>query len=70
MYLAQGPQYPVVMNIRNDKSTAGECVDDVSSLLVNLDSVKTTRFSRHLNSVGVSSSFPDPPELDLEFSDD
>ena len=58
------------MNVRNDEPTAGEGVDHVSSLFVNFDSVEVTRFSGHLNSVEVSGEFPDPPELDLEFSDD
>ena len=58
------------MNVRNNKSAGGERVDYVSSLFVNLDSVEVTRFSGYLDSVEISREFPDPPELDLEFSDD
>jgi hypothetical protein len=69
-YLVQGPKYAVVVNIRNNESAASERVDNVSSLLVNLDSVEVTWFSGHLDAIEISREFPDPPELDLEFSDD
>lgn len=69
-YLVQGPQNPEVVNIRNNKSTANEGVDHVSSFLVNLDSMEISQSFGDLDSVEISGEFPDPPEIDLEFSDD
>jgi len=69
-YLVQGPQYPVVMDIRNDKSTVCERVDDVSSFFVDFDSVKVSPFPGDHNSVGISREFSNPPEFNLEFTDD
>ena len=69
-YLFQGPQNLVVMNVRDNKSTGDEGVDYISSLFVNLDSVEIIWFSGNINSTEVSREFPDPPELNLEFSDD
>lgn len=60
----------MVVKIRDNKSAAGKCVDHVSGLFVNLDSVKVAVFSGHLNTVESSREFPNPPQLDLEFSDD
>lgn len=65
-HLIQGPQYPVVVDIRDDESTIGERVDHVSSLFIDFDSVERT-CSGYLYPVGISGEFPDPPELDLEF---
>lgn len=58
------------MNIRNNESTTGECVDHISSLFVNLDSVEVTLFAGYRNLVEISGEFPDPSELDMELSDD
>jgi len=48
-YLVQSPQDPVVINIRNDKSAIGECVNHISGLLVDLDSVNISLFSSEPN---------------------
>jgi len=69
-YLVQRPQYLMVMNVRNDKSTDGERVYHVSGLFVDLDPVKVPRFSGDSNPVWVSRELPYPPEFDLEFVDD
>lgn len=69
-YLAQSPQYPMIMNIRNDESAVRERVYHVSSLFVNLDPVKSPSCSRTPNSVWASREFPHPPELDVEFAGD
>jgi hypothetical protein len=60
----------VIIDIRNDKSAVGECVDHVSSLFVNFDSVKVPRFFGDINSVGISRELSYPTEFDVEFMDD
>jgi hypothetical protein len=60
----------VVANIRNDKSTAGECVDHVSRLFVNFYFENGPRIPGESNPVGVSGEFPNPPEFGLEFTRD
>jgi len=58
------------MNVRNDKPTVGERIDNVSSLFVNLDPVKVSRFSGNSDPAGISGELPYPPEFDLKFVDD
>jgi len=60
----------MVTNVRNDKSTVGECVDHVSSFFVNFDYVKVPRFSGDTDPVEIPRELPYPPEFDLEFVDD
>jgi len=55
----------VVINIRNDKSAIGECVNHVSGLFVDLDSVNISLFSGEPNLARVSREFPYPPEVGL-----
>jgi len=69
-YLVQSPQYPVIIDIRNNKSTVGECVDHVSSLFVDFDSVKVPCFPGDFDTMGVPREPPHPAELDVEFMDD
>ena len=60
----------MVVNIRDNKSTIRECVDHVSGLFVDLDSVKVSRFSGEINSAGISRELSYPSELNPEFVED
>lgn len=55
------------MNVRNNKSTIGERVDNISGLFVNFDLEDGPRLSGKLNSVRISREFSDPPEFNLKF---
>ena len=58
------------MDIRNNKSAVEECVDHVSSLFVNHNSVEVPIHFRYFDRVGITGEFPNPTELNLEFADD
>ena len=55
------------MDIRNGKSTVGECVDHISGLFVDLDLVDGPQFPGELNLIGISRNFSGPSKFDLEF---
>ena len=69
-YLFQSPQYLVIIDIRNNKPTIGECVDHVSSLFVNFDSVKVPCFFGDPNTVGISGEPSHPAKISVELMDD
>ena len=60
----------MIIDIRNNETTVGERVDQESSLLVNFDSVKVSRFSGDSDLGRVPGEFSHPAELNLKLMDD